>query len=63
MLKTRQDVPGAAAWAARAFEVRNERIGLLTADDRAFEIGLEMTAGTANYVARVVVGEQPAPWR
>jgi len=50
----------AASWAARALEVRKERAGLLTDDDRAFETGLEMMEGTANYVARVVVGEKPA---
>ena len=40
--------------------IRHEREALLTADDRAFETGLEMMEGTANYVARVVVGLKPA---
>jgi hypothetical protein len=39
-------------------------------DDRAFETGLEMMEGTANYVARAAVGQKPestvarlrAPW-
>ena len=46
----------ATTWAAAALQIRHEREALLTADDRAFETGLEMMEGTANYVARVVVG-------
>jgi hypothetical protein len=55
-----EDASHAAAWAAAALQVRHERNALLTADDRAFETGLEMMEGTANYVARVVVGLKSA---
>jgi hypothetical protein len=48
-----------AAWAAGALQIRRERERLLTADDRAFETGLEMMEGTANYVARMTVGLKP----
>jgi len=50
----------AGAWVAAMLEIRRQRDAVLTADDRAFETGLEMMEGTANYVARVVVGEKPA---
>ena len=50
---------GAAEWAAAALGIRHERELHLTADDRAFEIGLEMMEGTANAVARSVVGQRP----
>jgi hypothetical protein len=56
----RADGPQAGAWAAAALRVRHERDAQLTADDRAFETGLEMMEGTANYVARLVVGLTPA---
>jgi len=49
-----------AAWAAVVLEIRHKRDALLTADDRAFETGLEMMEGTANYAARVAAGETPA---
>ncbi|HEY3381217.1 MAG TPA: hypothetical protein VGK32_05570 [Vicinamibacterales bacterium] len=49
----------AAAWVALALQLRHERNAWLTDDDRAFETGLEMMEGTANCVARVVVGEKP----
>ena len=47
----------AAGWVAAAFQIRGERSRLLSDDDRAFETGLEMMEGTANYVARVAAGE------
>jgi len=50
----------AARWAAAALEIRRERIPSLTEDVRSFETALEMMEGTANYVARVAVGEPPA---
>ncbi len=49
----------AAAWAATMIALRREREPWLTADDRAFETGLEMMEGTANAVARTVVGLGP----
>ena len=54
------DAPQAAVWAARALELRREREPLLSPDDRAYETGLEMMEGTANYVARGLVGLTPA---
>lgn len=53
------DAAAAASWAATAFRLRAEREGLLTADARAFETGLEMMEGVANYVARGAVGLKP----
>ncbi len=53
------DLTRAAAWAAQALRLRAQRTAFLTADDRAFEAGLEMMEGTANYVARGAVGLKP----
>jgi len=50
----------AARWAAAAIEIRRARTPSLTDDVRSFETALEMMEGTANYVARVAVGEPPA---
>lgn len=50
----------AAQWAARALELRRERGRLSPPHDRAYETGLEMMEGTANYVARTLVGLTPA---
>jgi hypothetical protein len=50
----------ARAWAATFVGIRKERAAPLGGDERAFETGLEMMEGTANSVARVVVGEKPA---
>jgi hypothetical protein len=50
----------AAAWAATIIALRREREPWLTPDDRAFETGLEMMEGTANAVARTVVGLEPS---
>jgi hypothetical protein len=50
------DADGAARWAAAMLQVRRERERALTPDARAFETGLEMMEGTANAVARVLVG-------
>ena len=50
----------AAGWAAAMFAIRRERLRQLSDDDRAFETGLEMMEGTANYVARAAIGEKPA---
>ncbi len=50
----------AAAWAATTIALRREREPWLTPDDRAFETGLEMMEGTANAVARTVVGLGPS---
>jgi hypothetical protein len=52
-----QDAARAAAWAAAALGIRRERLPRLSGDDLAFETGLEMMEGTANYVARVAVGQ------
>jgi hypothetical protein len=49
-----------AAWAATMIALRREREAWLTPDDRAFETGLEMMEGTANAVARTVVGLKPS---
>lgn len=54
-----EDASSAAAWGAAALRLRHQRARLLTADDRAFETGLEMMEGIANYVARSVVGLKP----
>ncbi len=53
-----EDRPRAAGWAAAAIRIRRERHTRLSDDDRAFEIGLEMMEGTANYAARVAVGQK-----
>jgi hypothetical protein len=50
-------VDDAAGWAAAALGIRRERVPRLAEDIRAFETTLEMMEGTANYVARVSVGE------
>ena len=47
----------AADWAAAALAIRRERVPRLAEDVRAYETSLEMMEGTANYVARVSVGE------
>jgi len=47
----------AATWVAAALRIRRERVSGLGGDVRAFETALEMMEGTANYVARVAVGE------
>ena len=47
----------AARWAAAALEIRRTRAPALADDVRAYETSLEMMEGTANYVARVGVGE------
>jgi hypothetical protein len=49
-----------ARWVVAALEIRRERLPSLTEDVRSFETALEMMEGTANYVARVAVGEPPA---
>ncbi len=54
------DAAQAAAWAATTIALRREREPWLTPDDRAFETGLEMMEGTANAVARTVVGLGPS---
>ena len=48
----------AAGWTAAMFTIRRDRLRRLSDDDRAFETGLEMMEGTANYVARVAVGQK-----
>lgn len=50
----------AARWSAAALSIRGERVPALTDEVRAFETALEMMEGTANYVARVAVGEPAA---
>ena len=52
-----QQVDDAAGWAAAALGIRLERVPRLAEDVRAYETSLEMMEGTANYVARVSVGE------
>jgi hypothetical protein len=47
----------AARWTAAALEIRRTRVPALADDVRAYEASLEMMEGTANYVARVAVGE------
>jgi hypothetical protein len=54
------DSTRAASWAATMIQARREREPLLTPDDHTFETGLEMMEGTANAVARVVVGLAPS---
>ena len=53
-----EELPRAAGWAEAAIRIRRERHIRLSDDDRAFEIGLEMMEGTANYAARVAVGQR-----
>jgi hypothetical protein len=53
-----EDPKQAAGWATSALRIRRERLPGLSDDDRAFETGLEMMEGTANYVARVAVGQK-----
>jgi hypothetical protein len=48
----------AAGWAAAAIQIRRERMPRISDDDRAFETSLEMMEGTANYAARVAVGQK-----
>jgi hypothetical protein len=52
-----QPTAAAAGWAAAALGIRRDRIQRLADDVRAYETSLEMMEGTANYVARVSVGE------
>jgi hypothetical protein len=52
-----QRIDDAAGWAAAALRIRRERVMWLAEDVRAYETSLEMMEGTANYVARVAVGE------
>ena len=50
-------IDDAAGWAAAALGIRRERVPRLAEDVRVYETSLEMMEGTANYVARVSVGE------
>lgn len=50
----------AAGWVSAWIRIRRDRLPCLSDDDRAFETGLEMMEGTANYVARVAVGQKSA---
>jgi hypothetical protein len=52
-----QPLADAAGWAASALGIRRERVSTLAEEVRAYETSLEMMEGTANYVARVSVGE------
>jgi hypothetical protein len=52
-----QSTDGTAGWAAAALGIRRERVTRLAEDVRVYEASLEMMEGTANYVARVSVGE------
>ena len=52
-----QRIDDAAGWAAAALGFRRERVTRLAEDVRVYETSLEMMEGTANYVARVSVGE------
>ncbi len=52
-----QGAGDAADWTAVALAIRRERVPRLVEDVRAYETSLEMMEGTANYVARVSVGE------
>ena len=52
-----QRADDAARWAAAALGIRRERVTRLAEDVRVYETSLEMMEGTANYVARVSVGE------
>ena len=46
-----------ARWAAAALDARRARVPAVAADVRAWETSLEMMEGSANYAARVAVGE------
>ena len=46
-----------ARWAAAALAARRARVPAVAADVRAWETSLEMMEGSANYAARVAVGE------
>jgi hypothetical protein len=52
-----QRADDAAGWTAAALGIRRERVTRLAEDVRVYETSLEMMEGTANYVARVSVGE------
>jgi hypothetical protein len=52
-----QQVDDAAGWAAAALGIRRERVTRLAEDVRVYETSLEMMEGTANYAARVSMGE------
>ena len=54
-------IDDAAGWAAAALGIRRERVPRLADDVRVYETSLEMMEGTANYVARVSVGEPAVP--
>jgi hypothetical protein len=54
------DSAQAVSWAATAHQVRRERAAHLTSDDQAFETAMEMMEGTANAVARTIVGMKPS---
>lgn len=51
--------PEAAAWAVAAIRHRTERVARVTDEVRQYERALEMMEGTANYVARMAVGQAP----
>ncbi len=53
----RSAIADAAGWAAAALGIRRARVSKLAEDVLAYETSLEMVEGTANYVARVSVGE------
>ncbi len=48
----------AAGWAAAAIRIRRDRLPRTSDEDRAYETGLEMMEGTANYVARLATGQK-----
>jgi hypothetical protein len=52
-----QRIDDAAGWAAVSLAIRRERVPRMAEDVRTFEVSLVMVEGTANYVARVSVGE------
>ena len=52
-----QRIDDAAGWVAAALGIRRERVTRLAEDVRVYETSLEMMEGTANYAARVSVGE------
>ena len=54
--ESRHNRAQAAAWAATMIALRREQEPGLTPDDRAFETALEMMEGTANAVAKTVLG-------
>ncbi len=49
----------AAAWTAAAIRLHRERTPLLEADVLAYETGMEMMEGTANFAASAALGEKP----